>query len=151
MCFDSLFQCWVHVETMNIIVLVVSYICYWKGNISHVEKTQNRYCKKNLKPYDVLKIYNWFEWTSEYRGFHFLQVETRDDLQHVMEPKILIGGFSCKICQKTFNRLKVFRRHVSTVHFAPQFQCNLCGHIFRRKDSLLRHKRQLHLTGENKI
>ena len=47
--------------------------------------------------------------------------------------------FSCEVCDKSFCKKSVWKRHMKIHHEPKSFQCERCLRFFRRKDELTRH------------
>ena len=54
---------------------------------------------------------------------------------------------SCKICQKTFSSIYVYRNHIISVHgenFSGEFKCEICDGSFASDHHLIKHRHVLH-------
>ena len=54
---------------------------------------------------------------------------------------------SCKICQKTFSSIYVYRNHINCVHgenFSGEYKCEICHGSFVSDHHLIKHRHVLH-------
>ncbi|KAK7497736.1 hypothetical protein BaRGS_00011131 [Batillaria attramentaria] len=81
---------------------------------------------------------------SEYTSLHAHQRKlTKNKRIRTVESQDLPGTFPCKLCKKTFGRLRYLRQHMHTHRADKKHLCDECGKAFKAKSYLAVH-RQTH-------
>ena len=73
--------------------------------------------------------------------------KTQHKRQRGVEKQDRLGEFSCKVCGKTFNRLRYLRKHAQVHRPDKKHLCDECGKSFRTRAYLVAHHR-VHLAKE---
>ncbi|XP_041375767.1 zinc finger protein ZFAT-like [Gigantopelta aegis] len=76
-----------------------------------------------------------------------LKKNSRNKRHRGVEKQDRLGEFSCKTCDKTFNRLRYLRKHMQVHRIEKKHLCDECGKSFKTRSYLISHHR-VHKTKE---
>ena len=54
--------------------------------------------------------------------------------------------FFCEICNSSFSRKDILKRHIKSIHEKVEYFCTHCSYVTNRKDHLKRHLNEVHLN-----